>query len=142
MVCSSASAGPAKLILMTRALDFPAQSRPLRMFRLVPSEPAERERMRGEHMHRGRSADELAMRRDHARDAGAVRMRLVGRAGRIERRRDDARKIGMGRIDRGVDHRDQHMLALGERMRLRQVQLGERILRRDPPSGAAACCMA
>ena len=66
---------------------------------------------------------------DGAGNPGAVPIdRFAGDDG-VERIRDHAGQFGMGRVDAGIDHRDQDIVALGERMRLRQLQLGQRILR-------------
>ena len=43
---------------------------------------------------------------------------------------DHALQFGMAEVDAGIDHRDQHLVAGGERVRLVQPQLGERVLRR------------
>src|SRR5262245_16903612 len=39
-------------------------------------------------------------------------------------------ELGMSEVDAGVDHRDQHLVALGELMRLPQAQLRQRVLSR------------
>ena len=36
----------------------------------------------------------------------------------------------MAEVDAGIDHRDQHLVAGGERVRLADAKLGERVLRR------------
>ena len=65
---------------------------------------------------------------DRSRDGSAVGMRLLAGADRVEAFCDHALELGMGGIDAGIDHRDQHLLALGERVGLRQAKLGEGIL--------------
>ena len=54
----------------------------------------------------------------------------VGLLGRIEDSCDRAGQFGMLDIDAGIDHRNQHIVAFGEGVRLRQMQPGEFILRR------------
>jgi hypothetical protein len=76
---------------------------------------------------------------DGACDRGAVRMRPLVGIERVETIRDHAPELGMSEVDAGIDHRDQHLFALGELMRLPQPELGQRILRRvafaDPRGG-------
>ena len=70
------------------------------------------------------------MSRDRAGDGGAVLVRLLRLAERVEGAGDHARKFGMAEVDAGIDHRDQHRVAVGERVRLADAELGERVLRR------------
>ena len=90
--CISGSDGPAKLMLITSAPDVPAYSRPGEDRHARPFRAERRERRDRQHLHGRRDAHQLAVRRDHARDAGPVRMRLVGLADRVERRRDRRRR--------------------------------------------------
>ena len=116
---------------MTRAPFAAAQSRPLRMLNVVPSalapvpsKSADRQDMRAR-----RRAHQFAMGRDQAGDGGAMlvwrhrrRQGVVGLRGR-------ANQLGMIGIDAGVDDRHRHVVAFGEGVRLRQMQLGEFVLR-------------
>ena len=77
-----------------------------------------------------RRAHQPRMRGDRAGDRGAVLMRLLRLAERVERADDHARKLGMAEVDAGIDHRDQDRVAVGERVRLADAELGERVLRR------------
>ena len=61
--------------------------------------------------------------------AGAVRVRLLGLAKRVERAGNRALEFGMAEVDAGVDHRDQDLVAVGKSVRLADAKLGERILR-------------
>ena len=83
----------------------------------------------GKDFRRRRDAHEAGMRGDRARDGGAMRMRRLGRIEQVVSVGNHAGKFRMRRIDAGIDHRDQHLIALGETMRERQPQLAERILR-------------
>ena len=117
---------------MTRAPFAAAQSRPLRMLNVVPwgagagaVEGADRQDMRAR-----RRAYQLAMGRDQAGDSGAM---LVRRHRWPTRCRatffgDGASQLGMIGIDAGVHDRHRHVVALGEGVRLRQMQLGEFVL--------------
>jgi len=67
---------------------------------------------------------------DGACDRGAVRMRLLVGVERVETIHDHARELGMSEVDAGIDHRDQHLVALSELVRLPQAQLGRRVLPR------------
>jgi len=72
---------------------------------------------------------------DQAGDGGAMGMRAGAAGGGVEDRRDGAVEIGMIGIDRAVDHPDQHRIAAGDAMGLRQAQTGERVLQRRRGGG-------
>ena len=75
------------------------------------------------------------MRHDGAGNAGAVNVRALGAAERIEIVGDGIGKFRMLGVDAGVDHGDRHVGAMRQRMCLRQAELGQRILRRIPSVG-------
>ena len=89
------------------------------------AERADRQDARG-----GRHAHQPRAGGDGAGDRGAVRVRLLGLAQRIERAGDHAAQLGMPGVHAGIDHRDQDVVALGQAVRLLQPQLGQRVLRR------------
>jgi hypothetical protein len=68
------------------------------------------------------------MRRDRAGHAGAVRMWPLVIGGRFETGSDGAREVRVVRIDLGIDHRDENLVAAREAMRLGQLQFLRRIL--------------
>ncbi len=69
-----------------------------------------------------------AVGRDRARHAGAVRMRTLGIGGGLEAGGDRAGDVGMGGVDLGIDHRDQHAIAARQLVCRREVELLRRIL--------------
>ena len=77
----------------------------------------------------------LRMRHDRAGNAGAVDMRAFLAAERIEAVGDRIGKFRMFDVDAGVDHGNGDVHAAGQRMRLRQSKLGDRILRGSPSVG-------
>ena len=101
---------------------------PRRGFRRLPAGGAE-----GVHRQDARAwrnAEELAMRCDRARHAGAVRMRRLGAAHGIVFLDDRAGEIGMAAVDLGVDHGHQHVAAGGGLVHLAEVELLDRVLLR------------
>ena len=76
-----------------------------------------------------RASHQPGMRHDRAGNAGAVDMRTFLAAERIEIVRDRIGKFGMRGVDAGIDHRNGDVHAAGQRMRLRQPKLRDRILR-------------
>ena len=87
------------------------------------------ERTDGEDLRSRRRAHQPRVGRDRASDGGAVLVRRRRFSDRVKGADDDTRKLGMTEVDAGIDHRDQHSLAGGERMRLADAKLAERILR-------------
>ena len=69
------------------------------------------------------------MRHDRAGNAGAVDMRAFLAAERVEAVGDRIGEFRMFGVDAGIDHRNGDVHAAGERMRLRQSKLRDRILR-------------
>ena len=57
-----------------------------------------------------------------------MRLGLLGLAQCIEAIRDRAGEIGMGRVDGGVDHGDEHVGAPGEAMGIGQAELADHVL--------------
>ena len=103
------------------------------MFMLVPCAPAiaHAEGADAEDARAGRDAEQALVRADRARHAGAVRMRrLVVRGQRVEGAGDDAREVGMLAVDFRIDHRDLHVLAGRDAVRLDEAELGDDVLRR------------
>jgi len=74
-------------------------------------------------------AHQSAVGRDQAGDGGAVFMRRKWLSQRVVGLSDRAGEIGVIDVHARVDDGDQYLVALGERMRLRQMQLGEFVLR-------------
>ncbi len=86
------------------------------------------------------------MGRDQAGDGGAVIVGFLaavfGRRQCVETGGDAPGQFRMIGIDAGVDHRHQHVIAHGESVRLRQMQLGEQILRLAAFAGRVAAALA
>jgi hypothetical protein len=89
-----------------------------------------------EQLHFRRHANQLGMRGDGAGHAGAVHMRRRLPAERVVFVGDHAGEIGMAGIDLGIDHRHQHIVAIGDAMRFQQMQFGNDVLR----GGAVGLC--
>ena len=75
-----------------------------------------------------RDAEQLAVGHDRARHPGAVLVRLVRRRDGVELAGDRAGEIGMGGIDLGIDHGDQHVGPGSDTMGFGKPQLGDHIL--------------
>ena len=130
MSVSIGSRGPAKLILMMRAPWLAAQSTPLRILNVVPCalscSPAKARTASSFTF--GATPIELGMRGDGAGHAGAVRVRRRGGAERVELADEHAGEIGMLRVDFGIDHSHDHVVAIGELVRFQKMQLGNDVL--------------
>ena len=116
---------------MTRAPFAAAQSRPLRILKVVPSalvpcriEGADREDARA-------GAAPISLPCAAIRPAMAVPCLcgVIGVSSASKVCATAPASSGCDGVDAGIDHRDQHIVAFGERMRLRQPQLGEFVLR-------------
>ena len=125
------SAGPAKLILMTRAPCAAAQSIPLRILKVVPSAPRPSGRRRAWPVFLRQAPRpsvcraRRSVRRWRCRACAAVSgVPSASKLSAIE-----PASSGCCDVDAGIDHRNQHIVAFGERVRLRQMQLGEFVLR-------------
>ena len=75
-----------------------------------------------------RDADDLSVRGDRAGHGGAVLMRLVIAAERIEIFHDHAVQIWIFDVDLGIDQRDGDIFACGDAMGLLDVQFAEHVL--------------
>ena len=126
------SAGPAKLMLMMRACCSEAYSTLLRIAMVVASAtgPAGHRRRGWRGFSQPARPPSAGHGRRSRRQWRCHAMRLLGLAERVERADDRARQFGMTEVDAGIDHRDQHPVAVGERVRLADAELGERVLRR------------
>ena len=83
----------------------------------------------GENLRARRRALQLAVRRDQSGDGGAVLVRRRRCIECVVALHDRAGQFRMRGVDPGIDHRHQYLVAAGERMCLRQPQLGKFILR-------------
>ena len=81
-------------------------------------------------LHAGRDAHELAVRGDRAGHGGAVRMRFVFAAERIEAFDDRGIEIRIFRVDFRIDHGDQDIFPGRDVMRLFDLQFAQNVLRR------------
>jgi hypothetical protein len=84
--------------------------------------------MHGEEADAGGGANEHAPRRNRARHAGAMLIRLVLGRGGIEIGRNRAGEIGMGCIDAGIDHRQQYAVPGRKPVGGEEIELGRHVL--------------
>jgi hypothetical protein len=90
---------------------------------MVFVEGARRQKLRAR-----RNADDFSVRGDRARHGGAVLMRFVIAAERIEIFHDHAVQIWIFDVDLGIDQRDGDIFAGGDAMGLLDVQFAEHVL--------------
>jgi hypothetical protein len=76
-----------------------------------------------------RTAHQSAMSGNGASNAGAVDMGAFLAAERVERIGNRIGEFGVTGVDAGVDHGDRHIHAVGQHVRLRQLEFRDRILR-------------
>src|SRR5947208_8786377 len=77
------------------------------------------------------------MRRDRADHAGAMRMRLLDTSDGIVLLGDRAGEIGMFVVDRGVDHRNEHVVAGDSLVHLVELQFADDVLVRAGSLGGS-----